>query len=185
MVERMIRAAQLDKNVFSELEQDLSASGQALLVVIIASLATGIGNGIRLTLSGHPGLALAGIITGVIMAVLGFAVYVTLVYIIGTRMFGGTATPGEVLRTLGFAYTPQVLGIFSFIPFLGGLVGFIGTIWSWVAGVIAVREALDVDTGKAILTIIIAAIVVLIVLAIVGIFFAAIGLGLAVLGSVF
>lgn len=185
MVERMIRAARLDPTVFNELEADLSASGQALLVVILASLATGIGNGIRLSTSGYPGQAVAGLIVGLIMALIAFAVFVTLVYFVGTRLFGGTATPGEILRTLGFAYTPQLLGFFAFIPILGGLAAFIGTVWSWVAGVIAIREALDFDTGKAILTIIVAAIVVVVVLAIVGIIFALLGLGLAVLGSAF
>ena len=185
MVERMIRAARLDPAVYNELERDLSANGQALLVVILASLATGIGNGIRLSVSGHPGQAVAGLIIGLIMALIGFAVFVTLVYFIGTRLFSGTATPGEILRTLGFAYTPQLLGFFTFIPVLGGLAVFIGTIWGWVASVIAVREALDFDTGKAVLTIIVSAIVMVVALAIVGILFGLLGLGLAGLGSVF
>lgn len=185
MVERMIRAARLDPAVYNELEADLSANGQALLVVILASLASGIGNGIRLSVSGHPALAVGGLITGLITALIGFAVFVTLVYFVGTRGFGGTATPGEILRTLGFAYTPQLLGLFSFIPFLGGLAVFIGTIWGWVASVIAVREALDFDTTKAVLTIIVSAIVVVVVLAIVALIFGLLGLGLAAVGSVF
>ena len=169
MVGRIIRAARLDPAVYNELERDLSASGQALLVVILASLATGIGNGIRLSMGGYPGQAVAGLITGLIMAVIGFAVFVTLVYYVGTKLFGGSATPGEILRTLGFAYTPQMLGFFAFVPVLGGLAVFIGTIWYWIAGVIAVREALDFDTGKALMTIIVSAIAVVVALAIVGI----------------
>ncbi len=185
MVERMIRAARLEPAVYKELEADISASGQALLVVILASLATGIGNGIRLSVSGHPGQAVAGLIVGLIMALIGFAVIVTVVYLVGTRIFDGTATPGEILRTLGFAYTPQLLGFFTFVPILGGLATFIGTIWFWIAGFIAIREALDLDTAKAALTIIVSVVVVLVVLAIVAAIFAVIGLGLAVLGSVF
>lgn len=185
MVERMIRAARLDPAIYNELEGDLSASGQALLVVILASLATGIGNGIRLSMRGYPGEAVAGVITGLITALIGFAVFVTLVYFVGTRLFGGTATPGEILRPLGFAYTPQLLGFFTFIPVLGGLAAFIGIIWGWVASVIAVREALDFDTGKAVLTIIVSAIAMVLAIAIVGIIFGLLGLGLAAVTSVF
>ena len=68
------------------------------------------------------------------------------------RFFGGTATPGELLRTIGFAQAPGVLNILAFIPVVGGLIGIITLIWSLVAGIIAVRQALDFDTGKAILT---------------------------------
>lgn len=192
MIERMIRAARLEPAVYNELERDLNASGQALLVVILVSLASGIGNALRVSSSYSPpgssyysGPSVVGLIGGVITAVIGFAVFVTAVYYVGTRLFGGTATPGEILRTLGFAYTPQLLGLFAFIPVLGGLAVFVGTIWSWVAGVIAIREALDFDTTKSILTVVVSAIAVIVVLAILGIVLGIFGLGLGVMRSIF
>ena len=72
-----------------------------------------------------------------------------LTYFIGTRLFGGEATMGEMLRVLGFAYAPQLLGI---IPCLGGLVGLI---WSLAAAFVGIRQGLDVSNGKTALTILV------------------------------
>jgi hypothetical protein len=74
-----------------------------------------------------------------------------LVYFIGTRLFGGTATWGELLRTLGFAASPGLLYIFGLIPLLGTIVVIVVGIWVLVCVVVAIRQALDVSTGKAIL----------------------------------
>ena len=73
-------------------------------------------------------------------------------YIIGDKILGGTATWGELLRTLGFAQSPGVLMILGIVPILGGLARLIVAIWLLVAGIIAIRQALDFSTGKAILT---------------------------------
>ena len=42
MIERMIRASRLDINMFEEVEADTSATNQALLIVALVALATGI-----------------------------------------------------------------------------------------------------------------------------------------------
>jgi len=64
----------------------------------------------------------------------------------------------EVLRTIGFAHSPGVLNILGFIPILGGLIGLVVGIWTLVATIVAMRQALDFDTTKAVLTAIIGAI---------------------------
>jgi hypothetical protein len=105
------------------------------------------------------------------------------VYFVGTRFFGGTATYGELLRTLGFAQAPRVLAIFSFIPVLGGIITLVAAIWSLVSSFIATRQALDIDNTKTFFTILIGLVVLivvsLIVATVVGIIF---GLG-ALAGS--
>jgi hypothetical protein len=45
-----------------------------------------------------------------------------------------------------------VLHVLGIIPVLGGIVRFGVAIWVLIAGIIAIRQALDVSTGKAILT---------------------------------
>ena len=42
---RMIRAAKLDVSLYEEVEADTGATGQAMLVVVLSSLAAGIGIG--------------------------------------------------------------------------------------------------------------------------------------------
>ena len=44
LVNRMVRAAKLDSALYEEVEADSSALGQAMGVVVIASVAAGIGN---------------------------------------------------------------------------------------------------------------------------------------------
>jgi hypothetical protein len=88
---------------------------------------------------------------------------------IGTRVFGGTADWGELLRTLGFAQAPGALIILRVIPVLGPLVAFIAGIWTLVAAIVAIRQALDFNTSRAILTAISAVIVIILVSMVIGI----------------
>jgi len=143
LIERMLGAARLDIDTYEEVEHDTTATSQAAVVVTIVAVAAAIG-GVR---SGSGGL-----IAGLIGAFVGWLIWSGVTYLIGTALFKGEATWGELLRTLGFAQSPGVLYVLGIVPFLGGLVGFAVWIWLLVAGIIAIRQALDVDTGKAILT---------------------------------
>ena len=154
LIERMIGAAMLDASVYEEVEADRGAIGQAAAVVAIVAVCAAIGS------SGHGG---KGIIGAIIGAFISWALWAGLTYVIGTKLFGGTADMGEMLRTLGFAQAPGVLGILGFIPILGWLVGFVVWIWTLVAAVVAIRQALDFDTGKAVATAVIAGVVILVV----------------------
>ncbi len=146
IIDRMIRAARLEPQLYEEVEHDQSATGQALLVVVLGAIAAGIG-----ALSGGIG----GLIVGIIAALVGWAVYAFIAYWVGTNIFKGphtSATWGELLRTLGFANSPRVLLVLTVIPIVGIFVGLAVFVWILVATVIAIRQALDFDTGKAIAT---------------------------------
>jgi len=143
LAERMIGAAMLDVSVYEEVEADESATGQAALVVAIVAIAGAVGAW------GDGG---SGMTSAVVSEFLKWFIWAGLTWFIGTRFFGGTATYGELLRTLAFAMSPGVLLVLGFVPILGWLVGAAVAIWSLVAGVIAIRQALDFDTGKAVAT---------------------------------
>jgi hypothetical protein len=91
-------------------------------------------------------------VTGVVGAIVGWLIWAGVTYLIGAKLLGGTATWGELLRTLGFAQAPGVLSVLGIIPIVGGVVRVAVTIWILIAGVIAIRQALDVSTEKAVLT---------------------------------
>src|SRR5947207_2059316 len=181
LTDRMLRAARLDVSLYNEVEADLHATSQALTVVVLAAVASGIGAALALALAGRPTGAIAALVGGVIAELIGWAVWSYVMYFVGTRLFHGTASYGELLRTLGFAYVPGVLLILRFIPVLGGLIALVVGIWRIITGFIAVREALDVTSGKAVGTIVIGIIGYVIVVAIVGLILAAFGLGSALL----
>ncbi|MBW1890145.1 MAG: hypothetical protein JRI93_06415 [Deltaproteobacteria bacterium] len=131
--DRMIRAAKLDVNLYEEVEADKGAIGQAMGVVILSSVAAGIGTG------GTAGMK--GLVLGTIVALAGWFIWAFLTYYIGTKLLPEPQTKadyGELLRTIGFS--SRVLGI---IPMLGNILNFIIGIWMLVAMVIAVRQALD------------------------------------------
>ena len=153
LIDRMIRAAKLDVTLYNEVEQDLNATSQALTVVAIGGVSSGLGAAIGAAMFGSN--PLQALVFGIVAPIVGWAVWSFVTYFIGTRVFNGTATYGELLRTLGFAATPHTLGIVQAIPCLGWLGSFALGIWALVAGVVAVREALDFDTGKAIATVVI------------------------------
>lgn len=152
-VERMIGAAMLDVSVYEEVEHDQSATGQAAGVVAIVAVCAAIGS------MGHH--SAKGPIGAIVGALLGWVIMAGLTYVIGTKMFGGTADMGEMLRTLGFSRAPGVIAAIGFIPLLGWLAILIASIWQLVTAVVAIRQALDFDTGKAVATAVLAWLVVM------------------------
>lgn len=143
MVERMMGAAMLENAVYEEVEHDTSLTGQAAGVVVIVALARGIG-----ALGEGSGFIVGAVVT----ALLGWLIWAGVTYLIGDRLLGGTATWGELLRTLGYAQAPGVLFVLGIVPLLGGLISFAAALWTLAAGIVAIRQALDFGTGKAVLT---------------------------------
>jgi len=156
--DRMKGAALLHIDTYEEVEADHTSTGQAAGVVLLVAIAQAIGG------AGQGGF---GIFAGVSSALLGWLLWAGITYLIGAKLLGGTATWGELLRTIGFAQTPGVLHVLDIIPVLGGIIRFGVAIWVLIAGIIAIRQALDVSTGKAILTAALGWLVIILPLAIV------------------
>ncbi len=136
--DRMLRSAKLEKSVYEEVEADESALGQAMGVVIISSVAAGIGS---ISTAG-----MAGILVGTISALIGWFVWAYLTYWIGAKLLPEPQTKsnaGELLRTIGFSSSPGIIRIFAIIPGLSWIFFTVGGVWMLVAMVIAVRQALD------------------------------------------
>ena len=138
IVDRMRGAALLDVATYEEVEHDERATGQAAVVVLIVAICTAIGAVWR----GGP-----GIIAGPISAIVGWLLWAAVTYVIGDKLLDGRATRGELLRTIGFAQSPGVFMILGIIPILGGLVRIAVAIWLLIAGVVAIRQALDFSTA--------------------------------------
>ena len=144
--DRMIRAAKLDVNLYEEVEADKQAMGQAMTVVILSSVAAGVGS--------ISTLGVSGIFWGTVAALAGWFIWAFLTYFIGTRLLPEPQTRadvGELLRTIGFSSSPGVLRVLGVVPVLWDLVFFVTAVWMLVAMVIAVRQALDYkSTGRAV-----------------------------------
>jgi hypothetical protein len=138
LIDRIIRASKLDANLYEEVEADKGAMGPAIGVVVLSSIAAGIGS---IGKEWH-----INILMGTVFALIGWFVWAYLTYLVGTKVFPESQTkadPGELLRTIGFASSPGLIRILGVIPGLTWLV-FIGAlVWMLMAAVIAVRQALD------------------------------------------
>jgi hypothetical protein len=137
----MLRAAKLDVNLYEEVEADRGALGQAMAVVILSSIAAGLGSISKAGMS--------GVLTGTILALVGWFIWAYLTYIIGTKLLPTPKTEadyGELLRTIGFSSSPGLIRVLGIIPGLAGIVFLLAGIWMLIAMIIAVRQALDYES---------------------------------------
>jgi len=137
---RVMRAMTLDPSLYEEIEADPTAGRQAALVVLVASIAAGIGAG------GWHGASLRTFVTFTAIALATWTAWAWLVAEIGRRVLPEPQTRtsfGELLRTIGFAATPGWLQIFAAMPAMMVPVFAITAIWMLAAMVVAVRQALD------------------------------------------
>jgi hypothetical protein len=135
-VQRMVGAAKLSSSAYEDVEADKGAMGQALAVVVLSSVAAGIG----------ANLGVRGLVVGTMASLIGWLVWAFLIYLIGARWLaepGTQSDTGELLRTIGFATSPGLLRVVGIIPILTGFVFMITTFWMLATMVVAVRQALD------------------------------------------
>ncbi|MBM4445203.1 MAG: hypothetical protein FJ020_07870 [Chloroflexi bacterium] len=170
---RMVRAARIDISLYEEVEHESQATGQAFIVVLLVALASGVGMGLSYAMDAEVTFPfIRGLLTGLGTGIGGWLLWSLFAYWLGTSLFRGPeteATYGQLLRTLGFANTPGLLRLFAFIPYLGGLIAFVAFVWSLIAGIIAVRQALDFSTWRAIGTCIVGWILYILLVALVGV----------------
>ena len=156
LTSRLMRVLRFDASVYREIAADQGALPQALTIVVIAVILYSIPSFV----AGQG--AAAGIVLvalGIIGGLIGFGLYSAVAAFIAKTFFQGKTEFQEMARTLGFAYAWQAVGILGFIPILGGLIAFVGWIGAVVSGLIALRESAEFDTVKALITVVIAAIV--------------------------
>lgn len=159
MLTRIIGVFKLSASTFEEIEHNTSLTLPAAIIVVLVSLVSGVGNGLFNRFSDKS--FFTGFIGSLISGILGWIIWSLVTWFVGTRFFKGQAEPGEMLRVIGFAYSPLLLSI---IPCVGGIIGFI---WAIAAGFIAIRQGLDLDNTKAFFTVIIGAVFYVILMGIV------------------
>jgi hypothetical protein len=157
--QRMIGAMQADVKTFQEIEADPTAMGQAVTVILIAAVASLIGNVFR--------IGVAGGIMSLVITLISYALWSLVIVLVGTKVMPEPTTKAdfsEGFRVIGFTAAPGVFNVLAIIPFLGPVISFLISIWMLVIGVIAVREVLDYsNTGRAIVVCLIAFVIVWIV----------------------
>lgn len=147
LLRRMVRAARIESQFYEEVEAEPRSIVQAFIVVLLACAAGSIGSFV----AGRPPLLVAtDLLEPLVLWLAGGA----FTYMVGATFFRGPETVtsyAEVLRTTGFAWAPGLLRFAVVIPY--GPLGFgltvAGDVWTLVAGIVAVRQALDFTTLRA------------------------------------
>ena len=134
---RIYRAIKIDIELYEEVEKDKSATLQAGIVVVLSSLAAGVG---------ALQLGATNFLIAPVLSLLSWYVWAYIIYFVGVKLFGDKTTKsnhGELLRTIGFSSAPGLLRVFGVTPDLM-TVTFIGTaFWMLACMVVAVKSALD------------------------------------------
>lgn len=140
---RVMGAAVLDGGSYEGVEADAHVTGQAAAVVLLSSLAAGIGAGGIYGV--HPGV----IVGAGALALVTWLAWAMLAFQIGTRVLPEpqtSATLGQLLRTTGFAAAPGLLQVFAVLPAMTVPVFVVTTSWMFAAMVVGVRHALDYES---------------------------------------
>ena len=139
-VNRIIRACKLDVSLYEEVEADKSATLQAASVVVLSSLAAGVG---------AISLGASNFLMAPLLSLVSWYIWAYLIYLIGAKLFPEPTTKsdhGELLRTIGFSSAPGLIRVFGVTPDLM-TVTFIGSaFWMLACMVVAVKSALDYES---------------------------------------
>ena len=139
-ITRIFRAIKIDIELFEEVEKDKNGTFQAGIVVVLSSLAAGIG-------SIH--LGMSNFLLAPVMSLLSWYVWAYVIYFVGVKLLGDRKTKsnhGELLRTIGFSSAPGLIRVFGITPDLM-TVTFIGSaFWMLACMVVAVKSALDYES---------------------------------------
>ena len=161
MIDRMLGAARLSAATYEEVERDRGATGQALIVVILVTIASVVGE----MLGGEGVDVVRGIAAGIIRGVASWALWALFTWLIGATILRTEDTEadwGQLARGTGFAQTPGLLNVISFLPGIGILIALLTFVWTFAGMVVAVRQSLDyTSTLRAIFVILLAFIPVL------------------------
>ena len=136
-INRVSRAIKIDIELYEEVEKDKNATIQAGIVVVLSSLAAGVG---------ALQMGVSNFLLAPFMSLLSWYVWAYVIYFVGAKLFRDSKTKsnhGELLRTIGFSSAPGLIRIFGVTPDLM-TVTFIGSaFWMLACMVVAVKSALD------------------------------------------
>ena len=186
LVERIIGAFTFRKGVYAEVEKDSTFTTTAWILVAVVAFLNQLGS--RAT--SHVGNWLLGAIVGTVFAVIGFAVGALVVNWVGRTVFNADVTFEQLVRTLGLAYVWQVIGVIgvlaAFSEALSCLLApvmVIAAIVMVIAWFVAAKEALDLEWGQTIVTVILGWLALVVIMVIAGVVLGLLGLGAAALGG--
>lgn len=183
-LDRFVGVLRLDQGVFAGIKRDgEAANGQALAIVLLTGLLSGIGTSASIAQLARqpvadPGTAaaldafapfdsgggrVALIVLSVLLSLVAWYVFAALARWVGRALFGAdpaAATPAQMRNLVAWGYAPGLLNVLAILPVVGGLVSLVVAIWGLVTQVVGVRAALAITTGRAVGVVVVTAILI-------------------------
>jgi hypothetical protein len=189
LTDRIIGAFTFRKEVYAEVERDTSFTNTAWFIVIVVAFLNQFGSNLFNSFVNR----IIGTAVGTVLAVVGFAVAAYIIHFVSRSLYNADVTFEELVRTLGLAYVWNVIGFVGILgaisPALGCLLApalIVGVLLGLVAWFVAAKEALDLDWGETIISVIVGWIVMaLISILLSGVIYSALGLTEAVARGLF
>ncbi len=182
LFERIIAAFTFRREVYGEVEHDTSFTTTAWILVVVIALLSQIGANAGAMANGLVNWVIAAVVA-TIFAVLGFAVAAFITNAVGRALFNAEVTFEEMVRTMGLAYVWNIVGIIGIVSVFSEAltcvlapIGCIAPILGLASTLIAVKEALDLEWGQTIITVIIGWIVQFIIMFVAGMLMGLMGL---------
>lgn len=160
MLERIERVIKLDRSVFGEIARNEALTSEAFVIVLVTSFLSALGGGFAGRGPFFRGF-FSDLISGIVV---GWLLWALITLLIGTKVFNGQADYPEMLRVLGYANAPRLIGVLQIIPVIGWLFTLAGAILSLIAAFLAIREALGLDDSKTAATVVIGWLILLVLL---------------------
>jgi hypothetical protein len=166
LIQRITGAFTFRKGVYAGVEQDASFTTTAWIIVAVVGFLNQLGT----NASSNVGNWLLGAIVGTVFSVLGFAAGALVINWVARTAYDADVTFHELVRTLGLAYVWQVIGVLGVLASIAGCllapVAVAAVVLMVVAWFTAVKEALDLDWMKTILSVFLGVLAMLAVMAI-------------------
>lgn len=141
IVEKALSILQLKEDVIKEVSEKPEYLTFSILIVAIAGLASSIGSF----------KFIPGIITGPIVAVIGFFIGVGILWIIA-KIFGGKGDYLSYFKPLAMS---DIIQWVTVIPFIGFFLGAIASIWMVIVAIKVTQIVHELDLPKAVLVVLI------------------------------
>jgi hypothetical protein len=186
LMDRIIGAFTFRKGVYAEVEADTTFTSTAWILVVVFAFLNQLGTYASEDLLDW----VIGTGIGWVTTVIAFAVAAAVISWVGRSVYKAEVTFNELVRTMGLAWVWTVVGVVGAITaFSSTLQCLLGPalVVGWIAMVIAlfvaIKEALDLEWGQTILTVILGLIPMGIIMALTGIALSVLGLTASGIGD--
>lgn len=138
-------ALTLNSQFYQNAQRNLRTRQVALVIVILAALSRALGTAVILLLNRETLPAfLIVIFLDIISIVISYYFWTFTIWKIGQWLKSNPPTYRELLSPIGFAYAPQILNFLTLIPLLGRPIELVLSVWTLLAVIVAVRQALTI-----------------------------------------